>query len=256
MAISFACPSCEENLKVRDELAGKRVKCPGCGEPVAVPQEQVEEERPRKKQRPAEDDEDDRPRKKNKKQKDNTLLYVGIGGGLLAVLLLIGCGIGAFFYFKGDDKKTADAPKKTEGKKDDGKKDPGKKDPPKVDDRPKGGVARGIDIQDVKFMFKQIGLAYHNYYSEKGRGPAKVQDLMMHLEKNAVYEKALSEGGFIVFIWNVGIPEMVQGSSNTILAYERDHDEKGFRVVLYGDGHVDVIDDVLFQQAPKAQGRK
>ena len=28
---------CGKRLKVRDELAGKRVRCPGCGQPVAVP---------------------------------------------------------------------------------------------------------------------------------------------------------------------------------------------------------------------------
>jgi formylglycine-generating enzyme required for sulfatase activity/serine/threonine protein kinase len=35
--ISFACPACSKLLKVKDDLAGKRVKCPGCGKPTAVP---------------------------------------------------------------------------------------------------------------------------------------------------------------------------------------------------------------------------
>jgi hypothetical protein len=37
MAISVQCPGCEKRLKTRDELAGKRVKCPGCGQSVLVP---------------------------------------------------------------------------------------------------------------------------------------------------------------------------------------------------------------------------
>lgn len=32
--ISFACPACARPLKVKDELADKRVKCPKCAGPV------------------------------------------------------------------------------------------------------------------------------------------------------------------------------------------------------------------------------
>ncbi len=35
--ISFACPACSKPLKVKDEVAGKRVKCPGCGKALVVP---------------------------------------------------------------------------------------------------------------------------------------------------------------------------------------------------------------------------
>ena len=35
--ISLPCDSCNKQLKVKDELAGKKVKCPGCGQPVVVP---------------------------------------------------------------------------------------------------------------------------------------------------------------------------------------------------------------------------
>ncbi len=36
--ISFACPACNKQLKVKDEAAGKKAKCPGCGKPVMVPE--------------------------------------------------------------------------------------------------------------------------------------------------------------------------------------------------------------------------
>src|SRR4051812_16654510 len=36
--ISFSCISCQKKLAVKDELAGKKVKCPGCGNAVVVPQ--------------------------------------------------------------------------------------------------------------------------------------------------------------------------------------------------------------------------
>jgi hypothetical protein len=35
--IAFTCPSCCKELKAKDELAGKKVKCPGCGKAAAVP---------------------------------------------------------------------------------------------------------------------------------------------------------------------------------------------------------------------------
>jgi ribosomal protein S27E len=35
---SLACPKCGKKLKVNAELAGKKVKCPGCGNPMAVSQ--------------------------------------------------------------------------------------------------------------------------------------------------------------------------------------------------------------------------
>lgn len=37
MPVSFPCRACAATLKVKDELAGKRVKCPKCGQPTAVP---------------------------------------------------------------------------------------------------------------------------------------------------------------------------------------------------------------------------
>lgn len=37
MAIEFRCENCDKKLKVKDELAGKRIKCPDCGSPTGVP---------------------------------------------------------------------------------------------------------------------------------------------------------------------------------------------------------------------------
>jgi hypothetical protein len=37
MSISVECPGCKRQLKAKDELAGKRVKCPGCGQLLVVP---------------------------------------------------------------------------------------------------------------------------------------------------------------------------------------------------------------------------
>jgi len=37
MSISFRCTGCEKMWKVKDELAGKRGKCPGCGQTILIP---------------------------------------------------------------------------------------------------------------------------------------------------------------------------------------------------------------------------
>src|SRR5258708_31160700 len=37
MAIRVTCPACGAGLRVSDEAAGKRGKCPKCGDPIIVP---------------------------------------------------------------------------------------------------------------------------------------------------------------------------------------------------------------------------
>src|SRR4051812_10676226 len=39
--LSVTCPSCDKKLQVKDELAGRKVKCPGCQTVVAVPAAKV-----------------------------------------------------------------------------------------------------------------------------------------------------------------------------------------------------------------------
>jgi hypothetical protein len=84
MPITFNC-ACGKTLRVKDELAGKRVKCPACDAVAAVPAaepqfEVVEEPPPKPVSRPlarpaakpaAVDDEDDEPRPKAKAKRDD-----------------------------------------------------------------------------------------------------------------------------------------------------------------------------------------
>lgn len=44
MSIKVSCDSCGKDLKVRDEAAGKRVKCPDCGSVIRVPQAEAPED--------------------------------------------------------------------------------------------------------------------------------------------------------------------------------------------------------------------
>jgi hypothetical protein len=83
---------------------------------------------------------------------------------------------------------------------------------------------------------KQIGLAYHNYFDTNRKGPARAEDLDKYLENDARLTGLLKSGD-VVFAYNVGILDMKQGTSNTVLAYPRDVKSKG-GPVLMGDGSV------------------
>ena len=37
MTIKFPCPNCKKPLKVKEELAGKRAKCPACQKILTIP---------------------------------------------------------------------------------------------------------------------------------------------------------------------------------------------------------------------------
>lgn len=44
MTIEFECPDCSREYRVKDELAGRRVTCKGCGEKIQVPDPDAEED--------------------------------------------------------------------------------------------------------------------------------------------------------------------------------------------------------------------
>ena len=85
MSIAVECASCERSIKVKDELAGRKIKCPGCGKLLTVPDEEVEE-KPQNRSRDREEDEE-RPRRKKEKKRSKKGLIIGlsVGGGVLAV---------------------------------------------------------------------------------------------------------------------------------------------------------------------------
>jgi len=39
--MKFNCPHCQKVLNVKDELAGKRGKCPACGQAITVPEPEI-----------------------------------------------------------------------------------------------------------------------------------------------------------------------------------------------------------------------
>lgn len=113
------------------------------------------------------------------------------------------------------------------------------------------GAARADDEKVQPNDLKQIGLAYHNYYSETNKGPKKAEDLAPYFEKSKKLLDHLKSKR-IEFYYGVGLTEMTEGTSNTILAYEKDVPKKG-GLALYGDGSVKKLTAEEFKTATKAK---
>jgi hypothetical protein len=99
-------------------------------------------------------------------------------------------------------------------------------------------------------QLKQIGLAYHTYADAHRKPPSKIEDLAPLYENDAKITAAVKDGSFVVF-WNAEFQKMTQGTSNTILAYEKDAKEKG-GLVLMADGSVKTMSAKEFSAAAKA----
>jgi hypothetical protein len=106
------------------------------------------------------------------------------------------------------------------------------------------------DPTAVSNDLKEILLAYHNYLDKnKGAAPGKAADLAPFLEKRALTRL---ENKSVVFVYGVTLKDMIQGSSNTILAYVKDAPEKGGQVA-YGDGSVKKLTADAFKKAVVAK---
>jgi hypothetical protein len=119
-----------------------------------------------------------------------------------------------------------------------------------------GGKARADKADDPTALsndLKEILLAYHSYSDKnKGSAPAKAADLAPFLEKRAL---GRLDDKSVVFVYGVTIKDMVEGTSNTILAYEKDAPEKG-GLVAYGDGSVKKLTADAFKKATVAKPPK
>jgi hypothetical protein len=115
-------------------------------------------------------------------------------------------------------------------------------------------VAHGqvFDKSKIANSLKQIGLAYHNYLdSNNGKAPAKAEDLAPYFENDKKLLDALKSED-LVFFYGVRLVDMTAGSSNTVLAYEKDAPTKGGQV-LYGDGSVRKLSADEFKKATLAK---
>lgn len=107
--------------------------------------------------------------------------------------------------------------------------------------------------RDTPLLMRQIGLAYHNSFDNARKAPANAEDLKKYLEGGKAYD--LLKSGKVVFIYNVSPLDMVDGTTNTVLAYEKDAATMG-GYCLFGDGVVKKLSAEEFASAKKAKPRK
>jgi hypothetical protein len=98
---------------------------------------------------------------------------------------------------------------------------------------------------------RSIGLAYHNHIDATNKAPQKAEDLAPYFENSKKLLDHLKTKR-IEFYYGVGLLQMTEGTSNTVLAYEKDAPEKG-GLVLFGDGSVKKLSADEFKKAPKAK---
>jgi hypothetical protein len=115
-------------------------------------------------------------------------------------------------------------------------------------------VARGVrrmfpavDRTVVEAHLRTIGLAYQNCCTS-GQPPTRVEELETYYERNALISNALRKGDYVLF-WGTD-PSKLPGS--TILAYQKQPDEMGRRVVLLCNYEISLMPEAEFERTPKA----
>jgi hypothetical protein len=117
--------------------------------------------------------------------------------------------------------------------------------------RRQGGQASAGAIQNVRQAAKRVGdgndlynfaVAYIQYATLNGQGPSNVQEIRDSLTPKIV--KAFQDDGDYVVNWGLKNP-----SGNSILAYAKDGDLYGTRLVAKGDGAVVRMSKEEFEQA-------
>lgn len=84
MAIKVTCEACFSDFNAGDQHAGKRVKCPACGEPVRIPSGGEHTAAPRSVRSSP------RRRQSSKSNANQPIIYACLGGGGVVLLLAVG----------------------------------------------------------------------------------------------------------------------------------------------------------------------
>lgn len=108
-----------------------------------------------------------------------------------------------------------------------------------------------VQDQKTKNDLKQLVLAYHNYFDANNKAPEKPDDLGPFIE-NDKRLLDLMKSGQVVFLFGVKPTEMTDGTSNTVLVYEKDAPAKG-GIVAYADGSVKKLSADEFKKATLAK---
>jgi hypothetical protein len=116
-----------------------------------------------------------------------------------------------------------------------------------------GAAVRAADEKPTANELKQLGIAYHSYHDANRKGPAKADDLAPYFDKtNRDKMVGYLKSEAVVFIYNVGVLEMPEGTSNTVIAYVKETPKEG-GLVLYGDASVKALKADEFKKATLAK---
>jgi hypothetical protein len=256
VAISFACPSCEHRLKVKDELAGRKVKCPGCGNGVSVPADEEDEEAPAAKDPPSRKaregfSDEERPRKKKKKKKANKGLVIGLAAGAIVLVALV---VVLVIVFSRPNSQSHKGP----GDENVVQNPPPKQEPPQQmpappqphpEQRPAGFANRGED-QAVMNDMRQIGIFYNQYLITNPRGPQDSKAFANEIRRDAPrIAKALDNRVYRL------LPG-ARRAGNMLVAYDEPGNSAGMHVVVMGDGSVQTMGRQELQKHLPPQGKQ
>lgn len=260
MPISLSCPSCDRGLKVKDELAGRKIRCPKCSKVITVPADEEEpvaksrlsedeDERPRPKQAVRqrdedEEEEDERPRKKKKKKKKGPgLVRYVVGGVVLAALLVV---LVVVLIVKNRpepvvaEKKKAPEPVAEEPE---APQDP--KPQPQAKEQPRSlaqNIRQAALRPERQNELKQIGLFFKEFVDARnGKNPRTVDEFTDSLKvQYPLYVKLLKEKTYIL---NLKV-NMRPGAPTGVIAYDP---------LIDGAGHQAVRTDLSVSPIPPAE---
>ena len=131
MAIVVPCPGCKQSLKVSDQVAGKKVKCPKCSAAVSVPTVTGNG--------PSADPVHQTPSpQRPTKQKSHLVLWLGLGvaASLVAVILVVCVVAGFFFTREPNQQVAAKSPDTKQGDKQPSSKPPSNSTTPQDGNKP------------------------------------------------------------------------------------------------------------------------
>jgi hypothetical protein len=109
-------------------------------------------------------------------------------------------------------------------------------------------VTPTVQAPDPTIGLEQLGKFYQYLGHEHQRPPTKVADLSAYPPESAPDAWPLIQSGDIVVVWGGGYSP----SSNLVLAYEKDAETKGGKVLLQ-NGKVKAMTPEEFKAAPKAK---
>ena len=107
-------------------------------------------------------------------------------------------------------------------------------------------VRRGMDRAKAQNYLTQIGVFYTTYNTEFGRSPKTWEEFKNYIKRDAQNEVKAVEDELLTLKFNAPL------SSNMVVGYETEP-YRDMRLVLFGDGHVKMMNTQEFQAALNGQ---